>query len=129
MNDGSLGHHMKMALYEKVQNYTEHFLSLHYAIKELNLTRVLATVNNSAVNVVFPILPMVELPNLFPKYLAEYQNVQIVKSKFKNEKSRKNKHKNNIVLMGKKKERHQNRHDFCYTTFKYLLIYFTHTCL
>ena len=104
MNDGSLGHHMKMALYGKVQNYTEHFLSLHYAMKELNLTRVLATVNNSAVNAVFPIWPMVELPNLFSKYLIEYQNVQIVKSKFKNEKSKKNKHKHNIVLKGKKKK-------------------------
>ena len=35
---------------------------------------------------------------MFPKYLMEYQNVKIVKSKFKSEKSNKNKHKSNVVL-------------------------------
>ena len=35
---------------------------------------------------------------MFPKYLIEFQNVEIVKSKFKSEKSKKNKHKSNVVL-------------------------------
>ena len=65
---------------------------------------MLATVKNSAVNTVFPIWPMVELPNLFPKYLLEYQNTEIVKSKFKSYKIKKHKHKNNVVLKGNKKD-------------------------
>ena len=48
---------------------------------------------------------MVKLPNLFPKHLIEYQNVKIVKSKLKSEKSKKNKRKSNVVLKGNKKER------------------------
>ena len=71
----------------------------------LRTIRVLATVKNSMVNAVFPIWPMVQLPNLFPKYLTEYQNVKIGKSKFKSEKSKKNKYKSNVVLKGNKKER------------------------
>ena len=66
--------------------------------------RVLATVKNSAVNAVFPIWSMVELPNLFLKYLVEYHNLKIVKSKFKSEKRRRNKHKSNVVLKGTKKD-------------------------
>ena len=42
----------------------------------------------------------------FPKYLTEYPNVKIVKSKFKSEKSQKNKHKSNVVLKGNEKKRH-----------------------
>ena len=42
------------------------------------------------VNAVFPILPIVELPSLcFQKILREYQNVKLVKSKCKSEKSKK----------------------------------------
>ena len=33
---------------------------------------------------------------MFPKYVINYQNVKIVKSKFKCEKSKKNKHKSNV---------------------------------
>ena len=54
------------------------------------------------VNAVFPIWQMSEVPNVFTKYLMEYQNVKIVKSKFKSEKSKKNKHKSNVVLKGNK---------------------------
>ena len=43
--------------------------------------RVLATVKNSVVNTVFPIWQIVKLPNLFPKYLIECQNVKIIKLK------------------------------------------------
>ena len=43
---------------------------------------------------------------MFPKYLMEYQNVKIVKSKFKSEKCDKNKHKRNVVLKENKKKRH-----------------------
>ena len=74
---------------------------------------VLATVKNSAVNAVFPIWTIVELPNLSPKYLLEHQNVNIVKSKFKSEKSSKNKYKSTVVLKVKEKKRHENRHDIC----------------
>ena len=52
---------------------------------------------------VFPIWPIVELPNLFPKYVIEYQNVKIVNSKFKNEKSKKNKHINKDLKKTRKK--------------------------
>ena len=52
---------------------------------------------------VFPIWPIVELPNLFPKYVIEYQNVKIVNSKFKNEKSKKNKHTNKDLKKTRKK--------------------------
>ena len=55
---------------------------------------MLPTVKNSVVNTVFPIWPIVELPNLFPKYIIEYQNVKIVNSKFENEKIQKNKNIN-----------------------------------
>ena len=41
----------------------------------------------------------------------------------------KNKHKCNVVLKEKEKKRHENRHDVCYMTFKYLFTYFTHTYL
>ena len=51
------------------------------------------------------------------KYLKDYQNLKLGKSKFKSEKSRRNKHKSNAVLKRNKK-RHENRHDFCYVTFK-----------
>ena len=64
---------------------------------------MLATVKNSVVNMVFPIWPIVELPNLFPKYVIEYQNVKIVNSKFKNEKSKKNKHTNKDLKKTRKK--------------------------
>ena len=43
--------------------------------------RVLAKVKNSVVNTVFPIWQIVKLPNLFPKYLIECQNVKIIKLK------------------------------------------------
>ena len=65
---------------------------------------VLATVKNSVVNIVFPVWSVIEFPNLFPKYLIEYKNVKIMKSKFKSEKSRRNKHKSNVVLKGNKKD-------------------------
>ena len=46
-----------------------------------------------------------DFPNLansrtsqLPKYLTEYQNVKVVKSKLKIEKSYKNKHKSNVIL-------------------------------
>ena len=64
---------------------------------------MLPTVKNSVVNTVFPIWPIVELPNLFPKYVIEYQNVKIVNSKFKNEKSKKNKHTNKDLKKTRKK--------------------------
>ena len=54
----------------------------------------------------------VNLPNnrtsqfMFPKCLIVYQNVKLVKSKFKSEKSNENKHKSNVVL----KENEKNRH-------------------
>ena len=64
---------------------------------------MLATVKNSVVNMVFPIWPIVELPNLFPKYVIEYQNVKIVNLKFKNEKSKKNKHTNKDLKKTRKK--------------------------
>ena len=62
--------------------------------------RVLATIKNCVVNTVFPIWPIVELPNsCFPNTLyIEYQNVKTLKSKFKGEISIKNKHKCNLVL-------------------------------
>ena len=73
-----------------------------------DLHRVLVTVKNSVVNTVFPIWPIVELPNLcFPNTLSikiEYQNVKIVKSEFKSEKSKKNKHKYNVLLKENKKK-------------------------
>ena len=39
------------------------------------------------------------------KNLIEYQNVEIVKSKFKNKKSNKNKHSNNVVLKENNKKK------------------------
>ena len=60
----------------------------------------------------------------------EYQNVKTVKSKFKSEKSNKNKHESNVVLKENKKEekRHLNR-DVCYMTLNIcLLILRVHTC-
>ena len=66
---------------------------------------------------------------MFPKYLIEYQNVKIGKSKFKSEKSNKNKLQHNLVLKEKQKKRHLNIHDVCYVTFKYLFMYFMHTYL
>ena len=71
---------------------------------------------------------------MFPKYLTEYQNVKIVKSKFKSEKSNKNKHQCNLVLNEKKKKRERkkrnlNRRNVCYVTFNYLFTYFMHTYL
>ena len=57
----------------------------------------------------------------------EYQNVKIVKSKFKSEKSNKNKHKSSVVLKENKKKRHENRDDICYVIFKHLFTYFTYT--
>ena len=65
---------------------------------------------------------------MFPKCLIEYQNVKIVKSKFKSEKSNKNKHESNVVLK-ENKNRHENRHDVCYVIFKYLFTCFMHTYL
>ena len=41
---------------------------------------------------------------MFPKYLIEYQNIKKVKSKFKSEKSDKNKHKSNVVLKENEKK-------------------------
>ena len=58
---------------------------------------------------------------MFPKYLIEYQNVKIVQSKFKSEKSNKNQQKSNLVLKENEKKRHENRHD--YMTCKYLFPY------
>ena len=66
--------------------------------------RLLATVKNSAASAFFPIWPILEPPNLFPKYLTEYQNVKIVKSEFKNEEIKRNKHKSNVVLKGNEKK-------------------------
>ena len=43
---------------------------------------------------------------MFPKYLIEYQNVKIVKSKVKSKKSNKSKHERNIVLKESRKKRH-----------------------
>ena len=71
---------------------------------EAIINTVSSTVNNSVVNTVFPIWSMTELPNLFPKCLLEYQNAEMVKSKFKSEKSKKNKHKNNVVLKENKND-------------------------
>ena len=65
--------------------------------------RVLATVKNPAVNAVFPIRPMVKLPNLFFTNTHIVPNVKIVKSELKSEKSNKNKHKYNLVLKENKK--------------------------
>ena len=70
--------------------------------------RVLATVKNSTINTVFPIWLIVELPNLFPKYLMEYQNVKVMKSKFKNEKSNKNKHKKQCSFKRKREKKSSN---------------------
>ena len=41
---------------------------------------------------------------MFPKYLMEYQNVKIKKSKFKSEKSNK-KHKSNVILKENEKKK------------------------
>ena len=41
---------------------------------------------------------------MFPKYLIEYQNTKIVRSKFKSEKSHKNNHKNIVVKKNEKKK-------------------------
>ena len=41
---------------------------------------------------------------MFPKYLIEYQYLKIVKSKFKIEKSKKNKHKRNAFLKENEKK-------------------------
>ena len=60
---------------------------------------MLSTVKNTAVDTVFPIWPIVELPNLLPTRLIEYQNV-------KTEKTKKNKHKNNAVLKENETKRH-----------------------
>ena len=57
--------------------------------------RVLTTVKNYVVSTVFSILPMAELPNLFPKYFVEYQNVKRVNS---NLKVRKVREKNIVVI-------------------------------
>lgn len=43
---------------------------------------------------------------MFPKYLKEYQKIKIIKSVFKKEKSKNNKHKNNVVLKENKRKRH-----------------------
>ena len=45
---------------------------------------------------------------MFPKYLMEYQNVKVVESKFKSEKSNKNKHKTNVDLYENKKKKSLN---------------------
>ena len=68
------------------------------------MDRVLVTVKHSAVNAVFPLWPIVEFPNLcFPN---EYQNVEILKSKFKSEKSnKKKKKKSNVDLKENKKKK------------------------
>ena len=70
----------------------------------MDIISVLATVKISVVNIVFPVWPVIELPNLLPKYLIEHKNVKIMKPKFKSEKSRRNKHKSNVVLKGNKKD-------------------------
>ena len=51
----------------------------------------------------FPNLANSRLPNLFPKYVIEYQNVKIMNSKFKNEKNKKNKHINKDLKKTRKK--------------------------
>ena len=58
----------------------------------------------------------------------EYQNVKIVKSKFKSEKSNKNKHKSN-VFKKKREKKDSKSDDVCYMTFKYLFTYFMHMYL
>ena len=57
----------------------------------------------------FSIWLIVELPNLFPKYLMEYQNVKVMKSKFKNEKSNKNKHKKQCSFKRKREKKSSNQ--------------------
>ena len=42
---------------------------------------------------------------MFSNHVIEYQNEKIVKSKFKNERRKKNKHKNNIVLIENKQKK------------------------
>ena len=56
------------------------------------------------------------------------QNVKTVKSKFKCEKSTKNKYKRNAVLK-ESMEKKKNVHDVRYVTSKYLFTCFTHTHL
>ena len=56
---------------------------------------------------------------------VEYQNVKIVKSKFRREKSNKNKYKTDVVL--KENQKKENTH-VCYVTFKYLFILCIHAC-
>ena len=62
---------------------------------------------------------------MFPKYLIEYQNEKIAKSKIKSEKSNKNKHKINVVL--KETNKKDIRIDM-FVTWS-LIICFTHTDL
>ena len=88
---------------------------------------MLATVKNSAVNTVFPIYVSKTSQFMFPNYLMDYQNVKIVKTKFKSEKSNKVKHK--IIVVLTKKKRHYNIYDVCYMTFIYLFTYFMHMYL
>ena len=49
---------------------------------------------------------MVELPNLRSQIINRVPKFRNNESKFKSEKSKKNKHKRNVVLKGNKKERH-----------------------
>ena len=65
---------------------------------------MLATFKYYVVYTVFPIWPIVKLPNLFPKYLTECQNVKTVKSKFTSEKSNKNQYKRKAVLKENEKK-------------------------
>ena len=62
------------------------------------------------VNGVFPIWPIVETSQfMFSKYLIDDQKVKIIKSEFKGEKIKKNKHKNNVVLKEKNKRKQEKK--------------------
>ena len=54
----------------------------------------------------FPNLAMVELPNLRSQIINRVPKCKNNESKFKSEKSKKNKHKRNVVLKENKTERH-----------------------
>ena len=46
-------------------------------LEDVAISRVLATVKNYVVNTVLQIWSIIELPNLFPKYLIQYQKIKI----------------------------------------------------
>ena len=46
-------------------------------LEDVAINRVLATVKNYVVNTVLQIWSIIELPNLFPKYLIQYQKIKI----------------------------------------------------